>query len=42
MKKDKATMRKRFVSNHYYMEIYNRLQSLSEGSKSVDAYFKKM
>jgi hypothetical protein len=24
------------------MEVYNRLQSLSEGSKSVDAYFKKM
>jgi hypothetical protein len=38
----KAIMRKSFVPNHYYREIYNIFQSLSHGSKSVDKYFKEM
>jgi len=38
----KAIMRKRFVSNHYYRKVYNRLQSLSHYSKSVEEYFKEM
>jgi hypothetical protein len=35
-------MRKSFVPNHYYREIYNIFQSLSHGSKSVDECFKEM
>ena len=38
----KSIIRKRFVFNHYYREVYNRLQSLSQGSKSVGEYFKEM
>jgi hypothetical protein len=38
----KAIMRKSFVPNHYYREIYNIFQSLSHGSKSVDECFKEM
>jgi hypothetical protein len=38
----KSIIRKRFVLNHYYREVSNRLQSLSQGSKSVGEYFKEM
>jgi len=30
------------VSSHYYRELYQVLQSLSQGTKSVDEYFKNM
>lgn len=36
---DEAIMRKTFVPTHYYREIYNKLQTLSQGSRSVDEYF---
>jgi hypothetical protein len=35
-------MRKRFVSSHYYRELYQKLQSLSQDTKSVDEYLKEM
>jgi hypothetical protein len=38
----KPIMRKRFVPNHYNREIYNILQSLSQGSKTINEYFKKI
>ena len=38
----KAVMRKRFVPNHYYRELYNKLQTLRQGSKTVDEYYKEM
>jgi hypothetical protein len=38
---DETIMRKKFVPNHYYREVYNILQSLSHGSKSVYLYFKE-
>ena len=38
----KTIMRKRFVPNHYRREIYNTLQSLSQGSKNIDEYFEEM
>jgi hypothetical protein len=38
----KSFMKRRFVPNHYYRELYQRLQSLSQGTKSVDEYFKEM
>jgi len=30
------------VPNHYYRELYQRLQSLSQETKSVDEYFNEM
>lgn len=38
----KALMRKRFVPSHYYRDLYQKLQSLSQGSKSVEDYHKEM
>jgi len=30
------------MPSHFYRELYQRLQNLSQGTKSVDDYFKKM
>jgi len=30
------------VPSHYYRELYQRLQSLSQGTKSVGEYFKEI
>jgi hypothetical protein len=38
----KSFIRRRFVPSHYYRELYQRLQSLSQGIESVDDYFKEM
>ncbi|PKI39694.1 hypothetical protein CRG98_039907 [Punica granatum] len=38
----KRVMRKRFVPNYYYRELYNKLQSLKQGNRSVEEYFKDM
>ncbi|KAH9671243.1 Endonuclease [Citrus sinensis] len=38
----KAIMRRRFVPNHYYRELHQRLQSLTQGSRSVEDYHKEM
>jgi len=38
----KSFIRRRFVPSHYYRELYQRLQSLSQGTESVDDYFKEM
>jgi len=35
-------IKKKIVPNHYYKKVYNRLQSLYQGSRSIDKYFKKM
>ncbi|GKU99878.1 hypothetical protein SLEP1_g12658 [Rubroshorea leprosula] len=40
--KMKTVMRKRFVPSHYYRDLYQRLQALSQGSKSVEDYHKEM
>ena len=38
----KALMRKRFVPSHYYRDLYQKLQSLTQGSRSVEDYYKEM
>ena len=38
----KVVMRKRFILNHYYRDLYNKLQGLIQGSKSIDEYYKEM
>jgi hypothetical protein len=35
-------MRRRFVPNHYYRDLYLKLQGLNQGSRYVDEYFKEM
>jgi hypothetical protein len=38
----KVLMRRRFVPNHYYRDLYLKLQGLNQGSRFVDEYFKEM
>jgi hypothetical protein len=38
----KMLMRKRFVPSQYYRGLYQKLQRLIQGSKSVDEYYKEM
>lgn len=38
----KRVMRKRFVPNHYYRELFKKLQGLRQGTKSVEDYHKEM
>ncbi|KAH9769539.1 Endonuclease [Citrus sinensis] len=38
----KTIMRRRFVPSHYYRELHQRLQSLTQGSRSVEDYHKEM
>ncbi|XP_071924844.1 uncharacterized protein [Coffea arabica] len=35
-------MRKRFVPSHYYRDLYQKLQSLNQGARSVEDYHKEM
>ena len=38
----KQIMRRRFIPSHYYRELHQRLQTLTQGSISVEEYHKKM
>ena len=38
----KRVMRNRFVSTYYYRELYNKLQNLRQGNRSVKEYYKEM
>ena len=38
----KRVMRKRFVSTYYYRELYNKLQNLRQGNRSVKEYYKEI
>ncbi|XP_052478585.1 uncharacterized protein LOC128034050 [Gossypium raimondii] len=38
----KAVMRKRFVPSYYHRELYQRLQNLTQGNRSVEDYYKDM
>ncbi|XP_040957908.1 uncharacterized protein [Gossypium hirsutum] len=38
----KAVMHKRFVPSYYHRELYQRLQILTQGNRSVEDYYKDM
>ena len=38
----KIVMRKWFVLSHYYRGLYQKLQSLTQGNRSVEDYYKEM
>jgi len=38
----KVLMMRWFVPNHYYRDLHLKLQSLNQGSKSEDEYYKEM
>jgi hypothetical protein len=38
----KELMRHCFVPEHYKRDMYNKLQQLTQGTKSVDEYYKEM
>ena len=35
-------MKKRYVPKHYYQELFNHLQMITQGNKSVEEYQKKL
>jgi hypothetical protein len=38
----KALIRRRFVPSHYYRDLYQKLQNLIQGSRSVEDYYKEI
>ena len=38
----KQIMRRRFIPSHYYRELHQRPQTLTQGSVSVEEYHKEM
>jgi hypothetical protein len=38
----KRIMRRRFVPSYYHRDLHNKVQRLTQGSKSVEEYFKEM
>ena len=38
----KRVMQKRFVPTYYYWKLYNKLQNLRQGNRSVEEYYKEM
>lgn len=38
----KACMRKRFMPSYYYRELYQKLQGLIQGYKSIEGYYKEI
>ena len=38
----KTIMRRRFIPRHYHRELYQRLQILRQGTKSIEDYHKEM
>jgi hypothetical protein len=35
-------MKKRYVPKHYYRELFNRLQIITQGTKIVEEYHKEL
>ncbi|XP_052483014.1 uncharacterized protein LOC128036160 [Gossypium raimondii] len=38
----KAVMRRHFIPSYYHRELYQKLQNLTQGTRSVEDYFKEM
>ena len=38
----KVLIRRQFMPNHYYRELYLKLQGLNQGYKTIDEYHKEM
>ena len=38
----KSVMRKRFIPSYYHRDLYQRLQNLTQGNRSVEDYYKEM
>src|SRR5215470_880857 len=38
----KRVLRRRYVPSHYHRELHNKLQRLTQGSRSVDEYYKEL
>ena len=38
----KTIMKKRYVPKHYYRELFNHLQMITQGTKSVEEYHKEL
>ena len=38
----KTVMRRRFIPSHYYRGLFQKLQTLTQGSKCVEDYYKEM
>ena len=38
----KTIMKKRYVPKHYYKELFNHLQIITQGNKSVEQYYKEL
>ncbi|KAA3480565.1 putative rRNA-processing protein EBP2-like protein [Gossypium australe] len=38
----KAVMRRRFIPSYCHLELYQKHQNLSQGTKSVEDYYKEM
>ena len=38
----KRVLRRRYVPSHYHRELLNKLQRMTQGSKSVDEFYKDL
>ena len=38
----KTIMKKRYIPKHYYRELFNRLQMITQGNESVEEYHKEL
>ena len=38
----KTIMKKKYVPKHYYRELFNHLQMITQGNKSVEEYHKEL
>jgi adenylate kinase family enzyme len=38
----KTIMKKNYVLKHYYRKLFNRLQMITQGNKSVEEYYKEL
>jgi hypothetical protein len=42
LEQEEDSWEKKFIHGHYYLELYQKSQNLTQGSKSVENYLKKI